>query len=223
MADMVASALTPSELVLLNGEQFASHARLVNKVRLPDGEVDVSAPELGQAVLAAAFLANHQAGGIRLETRQKKALLGLSQTTVLFAEPGQPLTWPEPSLEAAIPRLAAQLKADKGRNEVTQVIYAWMRADSQAPWNQVIELVQAGLAQRGLLEVEEQTKLKIFTSRCYHLPESTRSLAGGEQAALATRLLGQARDSQPAGWKLLNEAIQKAVKQRQEQVDIDSE
>lgn len=71
------SLLAPSELILLNGDQFAREKRLGERVELINIDAAVDARELGEAVLAAAFLANEQAGAVHLEMRQKRALFGL--------------------------------------------------------------------------------------------------------------------------------------------------
>lgn len=55
------SPLTPSEVVFLQGDQFARKARS-NKVELLHADLAVSAEELGRAILVASFLASEEAG-----------------------------------------------------------------------------------------------------------------------------------------------------------------
>jgi hypothetical protein len=208
--------LTPSELIFLNGEMFAPKASLVNKVKLMHTDLGVSGPDLVQAILATAVLANQQAGAVRLESREKKVMLGLSRINALYVEPYMLVGWPANSLEATVSRLATQFQADKGNNDVENIVYALLEHKSPAPWQLVVELVKAGLAGRGLVEVETQTTLKVFASRQYSLPESTRRLAASQPVQPLQQWLSGWEKQQPETWKLLKDGIKKALERRTE-------
>ena len=63
--------LSPSELVLLKGEQFAKKSFSGN-IKLLHIDNKVSAKEIGQVMLMVALLANEQTGTVHLEVGQKK-------------------------------------------------------------------------------------------------------------------------------------------------------
>ncbi len=95
--------LTPSELVFLNGEQFAKKVTLGNVDLMHTGE-KVSLAQLTGTILAAAILACEQAGAFRLEFRDRKAMLGLRKVRELFTVPPTPgvtcrkIAWKPPFL-----------------------------------------------------------------------------------------------------------------------------
>jgi len=212
----------PSELILLNGDQFAAPARFGNNVNLLHVEGKVSVEQLGQAVLTAAFLSAEQAGDLCLEARQKKAMMGLRQVTALYAVPGQhSALWPEQSLEHQLGPLAQRLLADKQRNEVSNMVYVWLARDSAVPWTVAIDLVKQGLASRGLLEQVEEKKLKLFTSRSYVMPESTAVLLSRQSVAPVKDLLVAAQRDRPDLWQLLTKQIKDAISRRTEKSDVD--
>lgn len=104
---------------------------LQDKVELLQTKAKVSAPELGQAVLATALLANEQVGNVRLEIRSKKALFGLRSVKTLYAEAGETVTdWPECSLEAQILPLV-----QGGSVEVSDLLYALLKRTPATPGN----------------------------------------------------------------------------------------
>lgn len=133
-----ANVLTASELIFLNGEQFAKKVMIGNIDLLHSAE-KVSAAELGQAMVVSAFLSSERAGAIRLEVREKKVLLGLRKAKGLYAAPATAIEWPDYSREAQIGSIAADLAAEKGANEVANIVYAWLREDSGSPWQAAIE------------------------------------------------------------------------------------
>ncbi len=158
--------LTPSELVYLNGEKFAQKAGVFNKIKLMHLDMSVNDTQLVQMTVAAAFLANEQAGTLRLELKSKKALFGLASVQALYAEPcGPQPQWPPDTLEAILPAYAGRFKAEKNTNEVYSILYAWMGEDCMSPFGEVINRIQYGLGVRNLLGMREEKKLKIFTVR----------------------------------------------------------
>ncbi len=210
--------LTPSEIVLLNGERFAPRAGLTHKFHLLHMEQDVSLTHLAQSMAVAAILANEQVGTLRLDPCERKTLFGLAKTTVLLVHPLRPLAWPEPSLEGDLARLAAQVSAEKDGGEVWRLLDAWLAQDCPDPYARLVERVEANLAQRGLLHAETRTKMKIFSTTAYSLPESTR-LMGLRSLSSAEALLHSAQQ-QPERWRPLNEQVVKGIAGRTEHSDI---
>ena len=208
--------LTPSELVLLNGERFAKKVMLGN-VSLLHSDASVSAAQLAQSMIAAAFLANEKAGAIRLDKHKKKALLGLRKVEVLYAFPGEKISWPTPSLEAEILSILDRSLQDEEWGDISNIIYAWLREDSASPWTSAVTMVQAAMASRGMLEKIEEKKLKIFTAVHYELPESTLQTSRQYPVEPVEALLRSCEQNRPEIWKLLNDQIKSAVKARTEQ------
>ncbi len=214
------ATLTPSELVYLNGEKFAQKAGVFNKIKLMHLDQSINDAQLVQMTAAAAFLANEQAGAVRLELRSKKALFGLTSVQALYAEPcGVRPPWPENTLEALFPTYAERFKVEKNTNEVYTILYAWMREDFMSPFDEVISRIQYGLGSRSLLGMREEKKLKIFTVHSYTLPDSTRALAQSTPLAPVQQLFQQCEQTRPQVWKALLEQIKKAIAARREQSD----
>ena len=214
--------LTPSELVYLNGEKFAQKASVFNKTRLVHLDLDVSEAPLAQAVLAAVFLTLEQQGTLRLELRQKKVMLGLATSKALFVDSvGPAAAWPQNTIEAVLPGLAYQLAANKNKNDVEMIVYAWLGQDSNVPFEEVFYRVKSGLAARGLLGTRQETRLKIFKSTVYTCPDTTRQLAAVQPVQAIQQLFGWCQQARPELWKKLNDSVKKGISLRQEQTDSD--
>ena len=210
------SPLSPSEVVLLRCDQFASKAKWES-----DGLLHLEIkyfPGLAQAMLTTAFLANEQVGALRLEVRQKKARLGLGQAQVLFAEPVGTSGWPAHSPEAELCAIAAQLKANTGNNEVANVVYAWLKVDFMYPAMVVVEAVKSGLAERGLLQViNKQVKMFLVRKVNAHghvLLPATAALAAQQPVATIQQLLAETERDRPEVWRSLVDGIMEALRRR---------
>ncbi|MFC1922387.1 hypothetical protein ACFLY4_03775 [Chloroflexota bacterium] len=211
--------ISSSELVLLRGDQFAKKV-MIGNIKLLHTDASVSISQLGQAILAAAVLAAEAAGNLQLEVRKGKAMFGLRKVKNLYANPTPtPVEWPKYSLEAQLPPIAERFKNDQDSHEVSNLIYAWLRQDSSSPWQSAIEMVQSGLAERGLLDTSEETKLKVFTKINYSLPESTASLAAEQPIEPVKQLLANCENDRREIWDLLVKQIKSAIKARTEQDD----
>ncbi|MES0361974.1 MAG: hypothetical protein ABUK20_13720 [Anaerolineales bacterium] len=211
--------ISSSELVLLRGDQFAKKV-MIGNIKLLHTDASVSISQLGQAILAAAVLAAEAAGNLQLEVRQGKAMFGLRKVKNLYANPTPtPVEWPKYSLEAQLPPIAERFKNDQDSHEVSDLIYAWLRQDSSSPWQSAIEMVQSGLAERGLLDTSEETKLKVFTKINYSLPESTASMAAEQPIEPVKQLLANCENDRREIWDLLVKQIKSAIKARTEQDD----
>ena len=154
---LTAGPLAPSEMVLLYAERFTTAQILLGRtgdpqVPLLHADMTVSAPQLGRAILAVAFLANDRAGSIRLDPRQKTKLFGLSSVDTLFADPLEnKAAWPVSSLESRVLAVAQRLFDDKEQHEVVTIITELLPM-SPEPWAAVTGLVIQGLGDRGLLD-----------------------------------------------------------------------
>jgi hypothetical protein len=211
--------ISSSELVLLRGDQFAKKV-MIGNIKLLHTDASVSISQLGQAILAAAVLAAEAAGNLQLEVRQGKAMFGLRKVKNLYANPTPtPVEWPKYSLEAQLPPIAERFKNDQDSHEVSNLLYAWLRQDSSSPWQSAIEMVQSGLAERGLLDSSEETKLKVFTKINYSLPESTASMAAEQPIEPVKQLLANCENDHREIWDLLVKQIKSAIKARTEQDD----
>jgi hypothetical protein len=211
--------ISSSELVLLRGDQFAKKV-MIGNIKLLHTDASVSISQLGQAILAAAVLAAEAAGNLQLEVRKGKAMFGLRKVKNLYANPTPtPVEWPKYSLEAQLPPIAERFKNDQDSHEVSNLLYAWLRQDSSSPWQSAIEMVQSGLAERGLLDTSEETKLKVFTKINYSLPESTASMAAEQPIEPVKQLLANCENDHREIWDLLVKQIKSAIKARTEQDD----
>lgn len=210
------SVLSPSELVLLRGDAFADKGGMLDKVMLLDGQKEVSLKQLAQSLLAVALLANEEAGALHLEVRTKKALFGLRTVTSLFAVPtSADVEWPMGSLEAKI------LDAVNRRNdpEVADVLVDVMAEDSSDPRGYLVQQVSTALAERGLLEIVSEKKLKIFRVNSFRLPEATAAQAAAQPVEPLQQLLATCERERPPVWKLMTDHIKSAMSRRTEQRD----
>ncbi len=210
--------LTSSELVFLNGEQFAQKV-LMGNIELLHTNEKVSLAQLGLAILAAAFLGCEEAGAVSLGIGERKALLGLRKVRELYAVPGsEQVRLPEGSLEAAFADLAQRLE-EQDQHSVQNIVYTWLREDSGSPWNTAMGLLKAGMTRRGLLDAREEKRLKVFTVTHYALAEETPRLLSGQSFTPVKRMLESCEGSRPEVWKLLVSGIKKAISARTESDD----
>jgi hypothetical protein len=210
MSDPQAAAaplvLSPSERVLLCADRFSTAAGMLGygEVSLSTG-VKLDADAVARRMVAAAFLANEQAGALRLELRQEKALFGLMKTEALHAVPGgRSVSWPAGSLEGQVAgRVAAGPK-------VQDLVRGILGSESASPAQTLCARAKAALATRGVLHAEEKKTLKLFTSITYSLPPAVLAAAQQTGVAAQEQLLAACEQQRPAVWKALLEAIRGA-------------
>lgn len=200
-------AFTPSELVVLFGDRFAEEGGMLTvKEEVLTSGAKVSAEQLGQAAALAALLAADRAGTLKLETRTGKALFGLLKTEKLHAAPGAAAAaWPEGSLERALSEGAAKAPT------VQDLFQAVLSEESYNPWQRLAAMIRAGLAKRGLLEVEEKKTLKIFTTATFTLPDATRAAAARQDVEAVRDLLRSAESGRAALHQSAVKAVRAAV------------
>ena len=199
--------LTPSERVLIFGDRFSTPAGMLgySEVVLSSG-AKVDADRLAQNVFAAAFLANEQAGAIRLELRQGKAMFGLMKTEKLHAVPGQKqVGWPQGSLEAVI---AASVQPQP---KIDDLVGGILGQKSSSPAQSLCARVKAALAARGVLQAEEKKTLKVFTSIAYSLPDGARAAAEQTGAAHVEQMLRSCEQQRPRLWAELIRGIKAGI------------
>lgn len=209
--------LTPSEVVLLDGERFAGK-RLVGNVRLLHGDRKVAADELAVGVLTAAFLANDERDVIRFETGDLPRWFGLRSRRALFVGPGREApAWPRHTLEWAVPAFLAEMttREEQERAPVGALVDSFFDGDRADPWRYVVDLVKDGLAARDLLDRRPERLFRLDTGRIeYVLPASTEHLARETAPERIERLFGATATARPEVWELLRWEIRRAVAAR---------
>jgi len=213
------SPLAPSELVLLNGEQFANYRKWgEGGIKLLHLDAVVSVSQLGEAILACALLAAEAAGNLRFEVREDTTYFGLKIVKKLYANPTPaPIEWPLYSLESQLPRLAKQSITTKEGPKVSNLIQIWLQKDSSDPWKTTIEMVKSGLAKRGLMKKRESRYLWIFTVTDLTLPKKTLVLAKDQPIEPIKNLIANCKFKQRDIWDLLMKQIDQAIKARTEE------
>lgn len=202
-----ASPLAPSELVLLNGQQFIGKTN-VDTENLLNGKAKGFAKPLGEIILTAAFLAGEHVGAIRLEVEKGKKLFMFPSTKLLVASNNSVVAWPAGSLESII------ASARKNRPEVHEIVHDWLSRDDNDPWGLVIDKVRDGLAQRQLLNVTKEKVLIVLTTKRYELPESTGAVAAQQPIGPIQQLQAECKQTRPELWTLLLSQVQKGVNRR---------
>lgn len=213
--------LTPSEVVLVNGEKFSKPAR--DGFPLPRGEAKVDADALAIAAIEAAILANERAGTIRLEEGIRKRLFGLLKFNVIRALPGGAAPeWPAGTYEARIHERVKAAGAGEGI-EVNTLVHDLFPADDANPHVEILLQVAAGLRARGLAEVEtrETTALKVFKVKANitTLNPAGTALADRHPAEAAQELLAAVTRDRASTWKLLDGAVRSGIGSRREMQD----
>lgn len=197
----------PSELVALFGEHFAGEGgMLAAKEEALVSRVKVSAEKLAHAALAAALLANEQAGAVRLEHRKGKALFGLVSTEKLHVVLGErEAAWPDGTLEASVALLA------HGGPTVAELFQSVIAAESHNPGQRVCSMVKAGLAGRDLMDVAEKKMLGLITVPQFILRDEVRrmAMAASHQPVLA--MLQRTERERPDIWEKVMKDIRAAM------------
>ncbi|WP_331234530.1 hypothetical protein [Natronorarus salvus] len=210
--------LTPSELVFLHGERFATRA-IAGNVSLPLSDRAVATDQLATAVLTAAFLANEEEGAIRFEMGETARWLGLRKRTALsVATNGPAPMWPDHTLEWAVSTFLGGMEGETGTADpilVAALVDALFDGDETDPWRYVIELVEDGLAARGLLDRRRERWLRLPTGRTeYGLTGELERLAADSSPEKIERLFSAVETARPELWKLLRWELERAVAAR---------
>ncbi|HEX8391247.1 MAG TPA: hypothetical protein VF665_02725 [Longimicrobium sp.] len=206
---MTAATFAPSELVLLNGEQFAPEAgMLAGKEELLTTGAKVNSEKLMEAAVHAAVWSLVDAGAVRLETRKGKALFGLLKTEKTHLVRGTASSpYPPNTLEA---HLAEQAGLEP---ELDAAIAAFIGAETVDVPGRTLGIIKAGMSQRGLLDVEQKKVMLVFSSVGYSLPAGTRELAAREPVEPVRTLMARAEQAQPELYRAVQKAIDSATVQ----------
>jgi hypothetical protein len=202
-----APALTPSEAVLAFGDRFAKPAGMLGdkEVVLTSG-TKVDADDLATQAIAAAFLACEQAGAVRFEHREGKALFGLMKTKSFVVLPGPgTASWPAGTLEDWV------VKGWRNETKVGDLAKGLINNEPvRSPALLMFNRLKGVLAARGILHAETKTTLKVFTTVNYSATDALRSPAAQAGAEHARALLASAQ-SRADFWKELTQAIRTAI------------
>jgi hypothetical protein len=167
----------------------------------------VGADDLATAAIAAAYLACEQAAAVRFEERQGKALFGLMKTSAMHVVPGErAMSWPAGSLESWI------VQGAQRQPKVSDLSQGLLCSSQEySPAQTMFARLKQALAERGILQADSKTTLKVFTSVSYTLPDFARAAAerGGTQHVQA--LLDNTRQQRPKLWNDLTGAIRSAI------------
>jgi hypothetical protein len=199
-------AFSPSELVVLFGDQFVPEASMLSsKEEILTSGVKVNSQTLMEKAMHAALWTLRREGAVRVEIRQGKALFGLLKTQKVHLVPGTAVaSYPEGSLEAHLVEAAGM------ENELDAGLASFFGQESRDPAARALGLMKRGLSSRGLLEVEEKKTLMVFTTVGYVLPASTRELASRHSVAPIKQLLAEVEQKEPELFKAVDKAIDSA-------------
>jgi hypothetical protein len=201
-----AQAFSPSELVVLFGDQFVPEASMLSsKEEILTSGAKVNSQTLMEKAMHAAVWTLRREGVVRLEVRQGKALFGLLKTQKLYLVSGTaPARYPEGCLESFLAEAAGM------ENELEAVLASFFGQESRDPAARALGLMKRGLSSRGLLEVEEKKTMLVFTTVGYVLPASTRELASRHAVDPIKQLLGEVEQKEPELFKGVDKAIDSA-------------
>ncbi|MFZ5825649.1 MAG: DUF4339 domain-containing protein [Bacillota bacterium] len=205
--------LSPSETVFFHADRFASPAGMLGEsVELVTAPQKVKAGELGQAIMAVAFLAAEQAGGIRLAVKEQKGLFGLKTNKVLETTPGPAHPdFPPDSLEAEI-----CLAVHSGARSVSDIVHTLLREDSSVPAALPYWIIRETLVRRGLIQTREQKGLLGSVTYQYFLTDQARQVAASHDPTPLLQLLGQTQQRRLDVWTALAAGIQSGFTRRRE-------
>ncbi|MCL5947362.1 MAG: hypothetical protein M1298_05025 [Chloroflexi bacterium] len=214
---LAGAALAPSEICYLFGTHFAGKGNAPAPApHLPDHK-DVDIDKLVVDLLAVALLASEQVGALRLELRQGKALFGLRKVNQVFVTATETSTpFFKGSWEAKLYTQAA--KSKERTSELANLVFMLV-PESTSPFGEVIGLLLVGMNARGLLDVLETTKLKVFHSKRFQLKESTSTLATQQPLDAVKALLNTSQQGRPELHKLLLEGIRRGVSRSEKSDD----
>lgn len=211
--------LTPSETVLLQGDRFARRdtIRTIGEKLLLDESTKVDATELAETALAAAVLANVEAGAMSVELQTNRHLFGLVKTRSMVVENREENpAWAEGSLEAAV----LSMRPESGSRKMADLLYDVLEEDTGNPPLHALGLIKRGLAARGVLREEEAKTLKVFTTTRQVPTDELRSADLAPHLERAESLLAPWRERLEE-WKYLRKAAGEALGRRAERSDDD--
>jgi hypothetical protein len=206
--------LTPSEIILLNPEQFAAEGTMLKggSFQSLTSPAKAGHQELTTALLAAALLANEQAGNVRLTVVQKKAMLGLKTVNAVKVElVGDAVPWPQASFEWFIHE-----GVRKQPREAADLFTSMLLTNSQYPWSLASMICCASLAERGFLIGEEKKKLLVLKTVNYKVALNTAEAMAANPPAPVRQLLDQCRQCRPDLYQAIEQSVRTAISNQTE-------
>jgi eukaryotic-like serine/threonine-protein kinase len=203
--------LSPSEIVLLFGDQFAPPAGPTDApVELLHVPMHVNAVALAQALMSVALLECERSGSIRLVVGYPSGPSGAPPTPVLRVEPtAHSVIWSVNSLEYFIRPLAQTQSAT-----VSDIVSALLRRDSANAWVTAVTLVKEGLASRSLLATEDVRRPGFPPEYRYRLTPQAIALARQSSFEPARRILADTQQQKPNIWQPLLAGVRDAMQRR---------
>ena len=198
--------LSPSELVLLSGKEFASTAFFGRNITLFDDHSEVSLKELSTQILVVSILSNKIVGSFDLEIKEEKGLFGTKQGKLKITNRDRNYKWPSRSLEQAF--------LDSPFDEAGSILYNWLRTDTYNPRESIIEKMKNGLLRKKFLKVVKKKWLKFFSKDVYELENETTSLIVEEKNKRIKDMLSEYKKNYPNEFRLLNAQLSSAIKKR---------
>jgi hypothetical protein len=194
----VTETLTPSETVFVHGEQFSKAKK--DGVKLPRGGAAVDPEPLAASALVAAFLANEQAGALRLQVGTEKYLFGLlKKRAVQVVAAGTDPGWPAGSPEERVRSFAGK-RPKSGEWTAREVVRGLFPDDDPNPYVEVATWIRRALQERELADevVEERKAMMIFTMRYSHAVLNAAGVAAADRQPLAPVQAGAGRAGRAA-------------------------
>lgn len=199
--------VTPSERVLLFGDQFARPAGMLgDREEVLSSGVKVIADDLAEKMILAAFLACERAGAVRLEQRQGKAMFGLRRTSHLHLVPGMGVArWPDLSLESRVVQIAHR---EPTLENAARPLVGGEKSDQPALG--MFARIKGELAARGVVAAERKRTLRLFTSVAYSLPPHVRDDLTPGLGGVG-ELLAACERQRPEVWIAMRRSIRSAI------------
>ncbi len=192
-----ANKLTPSEVALIQDLHFVEANK---RIKFPRSETILFGFRLGVSdkqpvtnMIKAALLAREQDGSIRLEIESAESRPVDEAGLLMVVPTGNSADWPRATMES-------RLLLDR-KGAVADIVFDWLGDDSPAPWSYAAEKGMIMLALRGFAVVQ--------------LGWGGRTYAPALTPPQATEdLLTPCRENRPSVWRLLDVAIEEAVRRR---------
>ena len=199
--------LTSSDLVTLRRSHW-SNEDLNGVVRV---QLEKLTNEVIMTALASAVLANEEAGALRLKVSREEVFFGLfTSTTLQVVRTGNDPQWPVGSLEE---RVNKQFRG--GATSVSDIIYRWLGADSDNPWESAGGRIMKRMVDNKFLdrEIVRKKVLKFFTvtSNHYVLPDRTSALVTRQPVR---RLLDECQQTRSVVHDQMMRGVQNGIDRR---------
>ena len=194
--------LAPSEVLYLNGEQFAKKGRLGHAV--PSKDVKVNINQLARAALLAGFLGAESAGVVQFELSEKGGFLGGPRKLTLAAAGAG--AFPPGTFESQLPAIINRLDRPLRSRSVRQIVAMWIARTTSMPASYALEKIQQSLVTRGVLQAIGEKKF-IITVVHHELTEEGRRLRDGAPLAELRSILNACESERPELLKSLQHGI----------------